>query len=68
MVDPRAMHVVMAYNGGILWDNGDSRESEYGQVHGYFVLYDLDAPKAKWIRKKKKKKKKKKKENKEESE
>lgn len=59
MVDDRAMHVAIAYNGGIIFDNGDSREIEYDKVEGYFVLYDLDAGKAKWVKKKRKKTRKK---------
>lgn len=60
MVDERAMHVAIAFNGGILWDNGDSREDEYGTIQGYFVIYDLDPQKGKWIIKRSKKKRKKK--------
>ena len=51
MAVPTASHVVIAFNGGLMWDNGASREAEYGHIAGYFVLYDLDAPKAKWVRK-----------------
>lgn len=51
MVDERSMHVAIAFNGGILWDNGDSREDEYGTIQGYFILYDLEPPKAKWVKK-----------------
>lgn len=47
MVDPRAMHVAIAYNGGIIWDNGDSREAEYDKIEGFFILYDLEQEKAK---------------------
>jgi hypothetical protein len=61
MVDDRAMHVVIAYNGGVIYDNGDSREDEYGTIEGYFVVYDLDPPKAKWVKEKKRKRRKKKK-------
>lgn len=53
MVDERSMHVAIAFNGGILWDNGDSREDEYGTIQGYFVLYDLEPSKAKWLKKQK---------------
>src|ERR1035437_8656835 len=48
MAVPTASHVVIAFNGGLVWDNGDSREAEYGHIAGYYVLYDLNAPKAKW--------------------
>ena len=51
MVDERAMHVAIAYNGGLIWDNGDSREEEYGEITGYFVVYDLEPSEAKWIKK-----------------
>ena len=51
MVNPTAMHVAIAFNGGVVWDNGDSREQEYKHIEGYFVLYDLEAPKAKWVKK-----------------
>ncbi len=61
MVDDRAMHVAVAFNGGIIFDNGNSREDEYGTIEGYFVLYDLEAKKAEWVQKGKDKKKKKKK-------
>lgn len=54
MVNPSAMHVAVGFNGGILWDNGDSREFEYKHIEGYFVIYDLEAPKAKWIKRVKK--------------
>lgn len=54
MVDERAMHVAIAFNGGILWDNGDSREAEYGTIQGYFIVYDLEPAKAIFIRKPKK--------------
>jgi len=56
MVDKSAMHVAIAFNGGLLWDNGDSREDEYGEITGYFVIYDLEASGAKWLTKRKKKK------------
>lgn len=49
MVTPLAMHVAIAFNGGVIWDNGDSREMEYRHIEGYFVIYDLEAPKAKWM-------------------
>lgn len=51
MVDDRSMHVAVAYNGGIIYDNGESREAEYGTIQGYFVLYDLEPGKAKLVRK-----------------
>ncbi len=51
MVEKTAMHVVIAFNGGIVYDNGESRENEYGSIQGYFVLYDIETPKAKWIKK-----------------
>jgi hypothetical protein len=53
-MSPEGMHVAIAFNGGVLWDNGDSRESEYKYIEGYFVLYDLEPPKAKWVKKPKK--------------
>ena len=49
MVDPRATHVVIAFNGGVLYDNNESREDEYGQITGYFTLYDLEPEKARKI-------------------
>ena len=57
MVNDRSRHVAVAFNGGILWDNGDSREEEYGTILGYFVMYDLKPVKAKWVKKPKKKRK-----------
>jgi hypothetical protein len=54
MVTAEAMHVAIAFNGGLIWDGGDSREMEYKHIEGYFVIYDLEAPKAKWIKKPKK--------------
>ena len=57
MVDGKAMHVVLCFNGGVLWDNGDSREEEYGAMMGFFVMYDLEPMKAKWVKKPKKRKK-----------
>ena len=56
MVSAPTNHVVICYNGGILWDNGEDRHSEYEALGGYFILYDLEAPKAKWIKKPKRKK------------
>lgn len=44
-------HAAIAYNGGVLWDNGDSREDEYENVVGYFVLYDLHPSRPKAIKK-----------------
>lgn len=61
MVDERARHVAIAYHGGLLFDNGDSREEEYGTILGYFVIYDLEPVKAKWAAKRLKKPKKRKK-------
>lgn len=58
MVDDHSMHVVVCYNGGVLWDNGDSREEEYGTMQGFFVMYDLEPERAEWIKKAKRKKKK----------
>ena len=55
MVDGRNCHVVIAFNGGVLWDNGDNRSHEYDTILGYFVIYDLEPPKVKWIKKSKKK-------------
>lgn len=57
MVNGRAMHVVICFNGGVLWDNGDFREEEYGTILGYFVIYDLEPMKAKWVKKPKNRKK-----------
>jgi len=51
MVDGEFNHVVICYNGGVLWDNGDDRHEEYGVMVGYFVLYDLEPKKAKKIKK-----------------
>jgi hypothetical protein len=56
MVDDKSMHVVVCFNGGVLWDNGDSREEEYGTMQGFFVMYDLEPEKAKWLKKAKRKK------------
>lgn len=53
MVSAGSNHVVICYNGGVIWDNGDDRHSEYDALGGYFVIYDLDPPKAKQIKKKK---------------
>lgn len=58
MVDDRSRHVAIAFNGGILYDNGDSREAEYDTILGYFVIYDLEPEKAKWLKKPKKRKRK----------
>jgi hypothetical protein len=66
MVTPTANHAAVAYNGGIVWDNGDSREDEYGEVKGYYVLYDLDPEAVRWKRGKKPKVKTVKKKNKNE--
>lgn len=49
MVDDKSMHVAIAFNGGIIYDNGDSREDEYGTIQGYFVIYDLEPSKAKRV-------------------
>ena len=59
MVDKSAMHVVICFNGGVLHDNAEDRSEEYGQMMGFFILYDLEPPKVKWIKKSKRKKKKK---------
>lgn len=59
MVDDRSMHVAVAFNGGIIYDNGDNRAEEYGTIQGYFVLYDLEPSRAIFIRKPKKRRKKK---------
>ena len=61
MVDGRAMHVVICYNGGVLYDNGEDRSAEYGQIEGYFVIYDIEPEKAIWVKQPNKKRKKKKK-------
>ena len=58
MVDDRARHVAIAFNGGILYDNGDSREAEYDTILGFFVMYDLEPEKGEWVKKPKKRKKK----------
>jgi hypothetical protein len=58
MVDSRSMHVAIAFNGGIIYDNGDNRAEEYGTIQGFFVMYDLDAGKAKLIKKPRRKRKK----------
>ena len=50
MVSSDLGHVAVALNGGLLWDNGNSREDEYEVIRGYFVLYDLDPPTAKWVK------------------
>lgn len=42
MVDNRSMHVVIAFNGEIIYDNGDDRWEEYGTVQGYYIIYDLE--------------------------
>lgn len=41
MVDSRLAHVVICYNGAVMWDNGDDRHEEYDVLVGYFVIYDL---------------------------
>jgi len=58
MVDNTSTHVVICFNGGVLHDNSEDRSEEYGQMQGFFILYDLESPKAKWIKKPKRKKKK----------
>jgi hypothetical protein len=60
MVTAGSDHVVVCYNGGVIWDNGDERHSEYEVIGGYFVIYDIDPPKAKCIKKFKRKRRKKK--------
>jgi hypothetical protein len=60
MVDDRSRHVAIAYNGGVVYDNGDSREAEYDTILGFFVMYDLEPAKAKLIKKPKKHKRKRK--------
>ena len=57
MVDDRSRHVAIAFNGGILYDNGDSREEEYGTILGFFVMYDLEPEKGKWVKNPKKRRK-----------
>ena len=56
MVDDRKRHAAIAFNGGVLWDNGSSREDEYNSIAGYYVIYDLQPERPKWIRAKKKNK------------
>ena len=51
MVSVSTDHVVICFNGGIVWDNGEDRHAEYNALGGYFVLYDLEPPKAKQIKK-----------------
>ena len=36
MVSSDLGHVAVALNGGLLWDNGNSREDEYEVIRGYF--------------------------------
>jgi hypothetical protein len=55
MVSASTDHVVICFNGGVVWDNGEDRHSEYSVLTGYFVIYDLEPPKAKLIKKSKKK-------------
>jgi len=57
MVDYRKSHAAIAFNGGVLWDNGKSREDEYNNIAGYYVIYDLQPMTPKWIRKRVKKNK-----------
>jgi len=54
MVDKECSHVVICFNGGVLYDNGEDgeRNQEYDTIKGYFVLYDLESPKVRAIRKK----------------
>src|SRR5258708_6764173 len=35
MVEQESMHVSIAYEGGIVYDNGESREDEYDTIQGY---------------------------------
>ena len=53
MISTDLGHVAVALNGGLLWDNGSSREDEYEVIRGYYVIYDLDPPAAKWVKGKK---------------
>lgn len=55
MIDMRSMHVIICYNGMAYFDNGDDRSVEYGTIEGYFVLYNLEAPQAKLVKKMRKK-------------
>jgi len=57
MVDDRFGHAAIAFNGGILYDNGDDRSEEYGTICGYFVMYDLEPAKVTWVKRPKKVKK-----------
>ena len=52
MVGSEDAHAVICFNGGVLWDNGDDRHEDYGVLKGYFVIYDLECPTAKPMRKK----------------
>jgi len=59
MLSGKDHHALICFNGGVLWDNGDERHDEYEVLKGYFVIYDLESPKAKPLpsfRKKRKKK------------
>lgn len=51
MVDNTSTHVVICYNGGVLWDNGEDRSEEYGSIQGYFVIYELEPERARWVKK-----------------
>jgi hypothetical protein len=45
MVDDRANHALVCFDGKVVWDNGDDRSAEYDVILGYYVIYDL-CPKA----------------------
>ena len=59
MINSVSAHALVCFNGGVFWDNGDERSKEYDHIDGYYVLYDLNAGKAKCIKKKKRRKKRK---------
>ena len=46
MIDNRNCHVVVCFNGGVIWDNGEDRHAEYDLLGGYFIIYDLESEKA----------------------
>lgn len=56
MVDDRANHAVICYDGKLYWDNGSERSQEYDQMVGYYIVYDLE-PRLKRAGKRKKPKK-----------
>jgi hypothetical protein len=42
MIDSSTAHVVICYDGAVVWDNGDERHEEYDILAGYFIIYDLE--------------------------